>query len=403
MLSVNFMDLASSHPLALDGGWIGTHPRIRGLVMLRRNVLAAALLLLPAGCDGEPGHASWQRASWSPDNCVVTYAVDPAQVLPQRSWKPCSYDVSGCLVWSGTFDLDGVHRYNGRTIFSGRGDGADISVYDVDQGPIAAWVGHGCTLGDIHLSAVGAVLQMAEAYYPSQHNFLLYGSVDRVVDGSADHMWAGAQDATPGYEVVRALLGTTRIALQDELFKAVVVVDTTTQAITRIADGVDDTLVAVRDDEVLFERHGVAPDANGIGLVQADGSVIMLYQKPGSVVENVASDGIDVAWAELPQGGGSPTVWSSPWASDPASFQARNVAPLPEEDTHSRVGAGYYATRSSLVRLSDGRRFDVPAPPGDAWLATWGVVGGELWSIAADTITHVHHIVRMPIASLTGP
>ncbi len=369
-------------------------------------------------------------------------AVDPEKALPPLAWLPCENGVSGCVLMDtsmlpgdGTYDpnaklgpLAGVYHYPTRTLFT---VGINFDKYDkvealyqLGKGAIAAWRANNkdnCWIGRAYLGSAGVIQSTNHDLSDTEGEELLhYGPVDQIVADTAPSVKIDKSVTGVGLRgTIRGQLGSTRMALEVIPYSTVYVWDMVGPkpiAIPKPTGINEDLHLTLRGDEVLFERDGDLSVA-GIAIQHADGSVEMLYQKPGVWVSWLASDGVDVVWQELTQydgGGGKLELWTSPWASHKASFKPRKVADLPGSlfVRGGYSGGGWYPFYFDdgtlrVIRISDGAHVDVPAPPGYGWIDPWGVVDGEIWAtvhVPRDGgFGVVHSIARVPVASLGNP
>ncbi len=411
---------------------------------------AAALVVALAGfasdgCDfypdyGRPVHRDlqqdagppdgWDYASWSAQACTVFQATDPGQSVPQLAWLPCNNGITGCVVQDTTelppettaFLLEGVHSYGKRTIFvegwSSNTQSVE-AVYQLGKGPIAAWLsqGDGCAVEGMSLSEGGAIQQIDSGYYGSITSLLRYGSVDQLIAGTAPIASIDSTVIGDSSSIGWGELGATFMVLQVYPNGPLLLWDfgaNQPKAMATPSAVTQDWAVAVRGNELLFLRSD-QPYNSGIALRHADGSVVMLYQKPTVDIGFVESDGVEVVWEEItqPTGAGMTCeIWTSPWASDAASFKPHLVRACgfnwPDV---SFSGGGYYlydydSTTLRAVRLSDGAHLDIPAPLGCYWSGWAGVIGSEIWSgvrFQGGNHYEVDTIARVPLASLGTP
>ncbi len=386
--------------------------------------------------------AAWKNPPWNPPGCNVLRAVDLAKALPPLDWVPCNNGIKGCVLMDtsqlpgpGAFSpnmrlgvLAGVYQYGTRIIFS---VGVPFSgydwtsvIYEVGKGPIAAWRARNdepCSMGRAYLWKGGVLQQTNLDPDGGYAQILHYGTVDQLVNGTASSILIdGTVTGNPQLSVLSGELGVSQMALELGPGGSTIYVwdmgSGKPVATSKPAGSWDDYNISVKGSEVLFERDGDLSKA-GIALRRSDGSVVMLYQKPGVWVSWLASDRTDVVWQELTQydgGGGKLELWTSPWADDPSLFKPRKVASLPGSFfvVGGYSGGGYYPFYLDdgtirAVRLSDGAHIDIPAPPGYGWINPWGVVNGEIWCpvhIPRDAGLGVpRSIARIPLASLGAP
>jgi hypothetical protein len=396
-----------------------------------------------AGGDGwATDPTAWKNPPWNPPGCNVLRATDLAKALPHLEWVPCQNGIKGCVLMDtsqlpgpGSYSpnmklgaLAGVYQYGMRTIFTvgvpfSQYDWAE-AMYEVGKGPIAAWRAKNtepCSMGRAYLWKGGVLQQTNLPADGGLAELIQYGTVDQLVADTAPRIRIdGTVTGNAQLGVLSGELGVSQMALElGPGGSSVYVWDMSSGkpvATPKPAGSWDDYNMTVKGSEVLFERDGDVSKA-GIALRHSDGSVVMLYEKPGVWVSWLASDGTDVVWQELTQydgGSGKLELWASPWADDPSSFNPRKVASLPGSFfvVGGYSGGGYYPFYLDdgtirAVRLSDGAHIDVPAPPGYGWINPWGVVNGEIWCpvhIPRNAGLGVpRSIARIPLASLGTP
>ncbi|HMR78119.1 MAG TPA: hypothetical protein PKD61_23575, partial [Polyangiaceae bacterium] len=328
---------------------------------------------LADGGGWQPNPADWKTPTWNPPQCNYLQAVDASKALPPMPWIDCDNGIGGCVyldtsavpgkttvVGAKLGNLMEVTRRSNQTRFStplalGTND-IVAAVYDLD-GPLAAWRAPnmltGCFIGDARFGETqGASVRV---HYKVSSNELR----SRVVFDESDEMIS----AEPKYvdineSVTGSLLATVnQVQFSKDLMAFRLIAPTVLytwtfagkpQLLPRPLDVSEDHSPIVYGKELLFTR-----EFKGLAVRHPSGAVEMLHTKPNVWSALFRTDYVDIAWQELGQNGVL-ELWTSPFATSPAAFQARKVRVvegIADNLVSSAFGEGWWVYRKSVDTL----------------------------------------------------
>lgn len=381
----------------------------------------------------QPNRADWKTPAWNPPQCNYLQAVDASKALPPMPWVDCDNGIGGCVyldtaavpgktsvVGAKLGHLVDVKRLGSQLLYSAplffSTYDAATAIFDLN-GPVAAWrspdTATGCVVGDARFGEMAgtSVRFVYKLSSDALRTRIVFGEIDQILSSAPKQV--DLDESVTG----SALGIATQVHFSSDLMAFGLIAPTVLytwtytgkpQLLPRPLDVSEDHSPIVYGKELLFAR-----EFKGLAVRHPTGAVEMLHTKPNVWSALFRTDYVDIAWQELGQSGVL-ELWTSPFATSPASFQARKVRVvegIADTLVSSAFGEGWWVYRKSVdtlraVRIADGYWVDAAPPKGMGWQEPVDVVNGEIWGQlrpvpGAQTVTT--SLARVPIAALGTP
>lgn len=389
-----------------------------------------------AGSEADAAAPGWHALPWATGACdQVLQADDPQAAIEPMQWEDCGSGAPGCkmldtskvpgypfaldrlLIESRVVDTGATTRFE---VIRKHADGTwEPVVYDLDQGPRAAWRypytgSQPCWANPINLDGERIALRLAgpEAGPGYAATVIGYGTMEQLAAGAPGiAVFAHSDIGTAvGYLSMTEAIMAFTVGLGGRLY----VWDYAAQHPTLVPQAPGTSQYGppwAVGDRVIFNVFGTA-DVAGVVLRLPDGTQVSLRRPSDAQVGEVDTDGKDVVWTEARAVDGEVRMelWSAAWTVDPADFSPRAIRTDLPFGVVIQMGEGwvtYVQTPQTLriLRLADGAYHDVAAPPGRGFGHPSGVVRGEAWTVLTAIPSGIsgYSLMRVSLASLGEP
>ncbi len=390
---------------------------------------------------------AWRIIPGAPNGCETRIALQPASSIPPFDWRPCASGRAGCEMFTADWNagatgptLD-VNERREAVFLNGEPHFKFIRRYRQENRQIRYVVALQPLYGPTAFAA------SFEAYYAD----ICTGSTGFGPDGAAilnlhinkqgkEHRWLSTSTWNAPAELsvldmTKVDFGGTDSVLLPAHERVFVTVDRDAYLTTLVLDPKTSELHEAMAREYEFYivmpkvvRDGVLvfghPPRSGIYVLRSNGSATRVVRP--AVNQAILTFDVDhgrgdtVVWAE-----GEPrdedftyrnhVLWTSPYASNEEQSQHRKVCALPEDAIS--YGAGVVANlgvvlfrvndqSGLLVRLSDGRAWNIPGEPGRRFVYPLWVDDKSVWFVTTtgtDKYSPSDGLIRIDRATLGEP
>jgi hypothetical protein len=316
---------------------------------------------------------------WNPPGCSIEIAENPSAAFPALEWTACADGPPGCEVlvknWQPfTQTAQGIHA--AQRDGDGHAIGLTAVINDGDTRSLLIAADGRASVAYRHLPSPCSV---------SRANFSAGGhwvGAQDVESESSRYVFQPAGEAPEAASTIPLTALSQRQAAGSDIFALEAVFAASVQVFDRVKGTTFTSPPAlssadprVSDEGVIYRQANAVDDPTIWIWNRATGEFYELLSGGTGVVGEARASGGTLVWIESPQADpedGFPpgSLYSSPMSTDPKAlvptlrWSGLDVPPY----SYATIGGGYYAAVGEsqrtiyVLRLSDGRRWEVPIP-----------------------------------------